>query len=327
MENKIKEKNIEFQEALALCNHKKTLEIRDEYLNLTQSKSQIQHTYIREFLYLLEESNDLELLIKYYKNDKLSPNQKYLLSNKIAKLLVPIDYKKAIEFSKENEIKYLVAKELVKNDFTKSQSFINEINEISFHYGFIAFSLLIKSNKKDLENLIEDLDAKREKNKINESDYEESLLKISFEVFETFPEISQAILNEFQNKDSVPSDILDLQILITIKKAKEDFKNITQFINDMDNLDFIKAKAILEIVRYYKNDISEIIDFIFISIDKFHSDFAKYDVIYNIQKLTNQDYSKELSKLARKLNLDDETMSFDNEIWFEYLEKNKCRFV
>lgn len=30
----------------------------------------------------------------------------------------------------------------------------------------------------------------------------------------------------------------------------------------MDNLDFIKAKAILEIVRYYKNDIFKIIDFI-----------------------------------------------------------------
>ena len=327
MENKIKKKNIEFQEALALCNHKKALEIRDDYLNLTQSKSQIQHTYIREFLYLLEESNDLELLIKYYKNEKLSKNQKYLLSNKIAKLFIPIDYKKAIEFSKENEIKYLVAKELVKNDFAKSQSFINEISEISFHYGFIAFSLIMKSNKKALENLIEDLDAQREKNKINESDYEESLLKISFEVFKTFPEISQAILDRFQNIDSVPSDILDLQILITIKKAKEDFKNITQFIDDMDNLDFIKAKAILEIVRYYKNDISKIIDFLFISIDKFHSDFAKYDVIYNIQKLTNQDYSKELSKLARKLNLDDETMNFDSEIWFEYLEKNKFRFV
>jgi hypothetical protein len=133
-------------------------------------------------------------------------------------------------------------------------------------------------------------------------------------------------LDRFQNIDSIPSDILDLQILITIKKAKEDFRNVTQFINEMDNLDFIKAKAILEIVRYYKNDISNIIDFIFISIDKFHSDFAKYDVIYNIQKLTNQDYSKKLSILARKLNLDDETMSFDSEIWFEYLEKNKCRF-
>lgn len=46
MENKIKNLNIEFQEALVLCNHKKALEIRDEYLNLTQSKSQIQHTYI-----------------------------------------------------------------------------------------------------------------------------------------------------------------------------------------------------------------------------------------------------------------------------------------
>jgi hypothetical protein len=65
MENKIKNQNIEFQEALVLCNHKKALEIRDDYLNLIQSKSQIQHTYNREFLYLLEESNDLELLIKY----------------------------------------------------------------------------------------------------------------------------------------------------------------------------------------------------------------------------------------------------------------------
>ena len=33
MENKIKNLNIEFQEALVLCNHKKALEIRDEYLN------------------------------------------------------------------------------------------------------------------------------------------------------------------------------------------------------------------------------------------------------------------------------------------------------
>ena len=296
MIDEINKKTLEFQDALSNCNHKKALEIRDEYLNLTQSSSQVQHTYLREFLYLLEESNNLEFLIKYYKNDKLSRNQKYFLANKIAKLFIPLDYEKAIEFSKENEIKYLVARKIAEKDFIKAQYLMKEIDEISFHYGFLAFSLIKK--KKDIENLIENLGIQKKENKINEYDYDESLLKISFEVFEKFPEISQAILNKFQNRNSVPSDILDLQILVTIKKAKEDSKNIAKFINQMDDLDFIKSKTILELAKFYKDDINIVIDSLLIAIDEFHSDFVKYDMIYNIQKITNQDYSKKLEILA-----------------------------
>ena len=296
MIDEINKKTLEFQDALSNCNHKKALEIRDEYLNLTQSSSQVQHTYLREFLYLLEESNNLEFLIKYYKNDKLSRNQKYFLANKIAKLFIPLDYEKAIEFSKENEIKYLVARKIAEKDFIKAQYLMKEIDEISFHYGFLAFSLIKK--KKDIENLIENLGIQKKENKINEYDYDESLLKISFEVFEKFPEISQAILNKFQNRNSVPSDILDLQILVTIKKAKEDSKNIVKFINQMDDLDFIKSKTILELAKFYKDDINIVIDSLLIAIDEFHSDFVKYDMIYNIQKITNQDYSKKLEILA-----------------------------
>ena len=319
MIDEINKKTLEFQDALSNCNHKKALEIRDEYLNLTQSSSQVQHTYLREFLYLLEESNNLEFLIKYYKNDKLSRNQKYFLANKIAKLFIPLDYEKAIEFSKENEIKYLVARKIAEKDFIKAQYLMKEIDEISFHYGFLAFSLIKK--KKDIENLIEDLGIQKKENKIDEYDYDESLLKISFEVFEKFPEISQAILNKFQNRNSVPSDILDLQILVTIKKAKEDSKNIAKFINQMDDLDFIKSKTILELAKFYKDDINIVIDSLLIAIDEFHSDFVKYDMIYNIQKITNQDYSKKLEILALKLGFNDDSISFDSEIWFQYLIK------
>lgn len=319
MIDEINKKTLEFQDALSNCNHKKALEIRDEYLNLTQSSSQVQHTYLREFLYLLEESNNLEFLIKYYKNDKLSRNQKYFLANKIAKLFIPLDYEKAIEFSKENEIKYLVARKIAEKDFIKAQYLMKEIDEISFHYGFLAFSLIKK--KKDIENLIEDLGIQKKENKIDEYDYDESLLKISFEVFEKFPEISQAILNKFQNRNSVPSDILDLQILVTIKKAKEDSKNIVKFINQMDDLDFIKSKTILELAKFYKDDINIVIDSLLIAIDEFHSDFVKYDMIYNIQKITNQDYSKKLEILALKLGFNDDSISFDSEIWFQYLIK------
>ena len=57
--------NLEFQIALLEQNHKKALEIRDNYLNITQSKSNIEHNYFIELVYLLEESNDLEFILKY----------------------------------------------------------------------------------------------------------------------------------------------------------------------------------------------------------------------------------------------------------------------
>ena len=286
MNNTINKYTLDFQNAFAIGNHNNALEIRDKYLNLTQKESQIKYNYLREFYYLLEESNDLDLLLKYYQYKDFSDSQRHFLSNKIAKLVVPLDYEKAFEYSTENEIKYLVVKEL---------------------------------SKKDIENLICDLDLAREQRKMTFQDYDESLLKIAFESFEKYPEISESILDKFKNRLEAPSDILDLQILLAVKKSKDNFENIDKYLNEVDDLDFVKAKVILEIVDFYKDDIDKVIDLIFIEINKFHSDFIKYDTVYNIQKVTNKDYSKKLQELSKSLQLDDDNISFDNEIWFGFL--------
>ena len=286
MNNTINKYTLDFQNAFAIGNHNKALEIRDKYLHLTQKESQIKHNYLREFYYLLEESNDLDLLLKYYQYKDFSDSQRHFLSNKIAKLVVPLDYEKAFEYSTENEIKYLVVKEL---------------------------------SKKDIENLICDLDLAREQRKMTFQDYDESLLKIAFESFEKYPEISESILDKFKNRLEAPSDILDLQVLLAVKKSKDNFENIDKYLNEVDDLDFVKAKVILEIVNFYKDDIDKVIDLIFIEINKFHSDFIKYDTVYNIQKVTNKDYSKKLQELSKSLQLDDDNISFDNEIWFGFL--------
>ena len=286
MNNIINKYTLDFQNAFAIGNHNKALEIRDKYLHITQKESQIKHNYLREFYYLLEESNDLDLLLKYYQYKDFSDSQRHFLSNKIAKLVVPLDYEKAFEYSTENEIKYLVVKEL---------------------------------SKKDIEKLIFDLDLAREQRKMTFQDYDESLLKIAFESFEKYPEISESILDKFKNRLEAPSDILDLQVLLAVKKSKDNFENIDKYLNEVDDLDFIKAKIILEIVDFYKDDIDKVIDLIFIEINKFHSDFIKYDTVYNIQKVTNKDYSKELQELSKSLQLDDDNISFDNEVWFGFL--------
>ncbi|RBQ31635.1 hypothetical protein CRU92_05315 [Arcobacter sp. FW59] len=320
MIEKINQKNLEFQEALSNQNHKKALEIRDEYLNLTQTQSHIKHNYFRELIYLLENSNDLELLIKYYLSDKIPENQKYFLRNKIAKLYISIDYEKALGYSKDDEIKYLVAKEIAKKDFTKAQVLIDEIDNLSFYYGYLVFTLIYKNFDKDeIEELIKDLDIAREQKKVTSEDFEESLLKIASESFEKYPDISQNILDRFQNSLEAPNNILDLQVLIAVKKSKDDFTNIPKYIEEIDDLDFIKAKVILQIVDFYKDDIDKVIDFIFILIDKFYSDAIKYETIYNIQKVTNKNYSQELKELSKNINLDDDSISFDNKIWFEFL--------
>ena len=272
MNNIINKYTLDFQNAFAIGNHNKALEIRDKYLNLTQKESQIKHNYLREFYYLLEESNDLNLLLKYYQYKDFSDSQRHFLLNKIAK--------------KENEIKSLVAKEL---------------------------------SKKDIEKLIYDLDLVREQKKMTFQDYNESLLKIAFESFEKYPEISESILDKLKNNLESPSDILDLQVLLAVKKSKDNFKNIDKYLNEVDNLDFIKAKIILEIIDFYKKDIDKVIDLIFIEINKFNSDFIKYDTLYNIQKVTNKDYSEELQELSKSLKLDDDNISFDSEIWFGFL--------
>ena len=286
MNNTINKYTLDFQNAFAIGNHNKALEIRDKYLHLTQKESQIKHNYLREFYYLLEESNDLDLLLKYYQYKDFSDSQRHFLSNKIAKLVVPLDYEKAFEYSINNEIKYLVVKEL---------------------------------SKKDIEKLICDLDLAREQRKMTFQDYDESLLKIAFESFEKYPEISESILDKFKNRLEAPSNILDLQVLLAVKKSKDNFENIDKYLNEVDDLDFVKAKVILEIVNFYKDDIDKVIDLIFIEINKFHSDFIKYDTVYNIQKVTNKDYSKELQELSKSLQLDDDNISFDNEIWFGFL--------
>ncbi|WP_141046127.1 hypothetical protein [Aliarcobacter cryaerophilus] len=286
MNNIINKYTLDFQNAFAIGNHNKALEIRDKYLHITQKESQIKHNYLREFYYLLEESNDLDLLLKYYQYKDFSDSQRHFLSNKIAKLVVPLDYEKAFEYSTENEIKYLVTKEL---------------------------------SKKDIEKLIFDFDLAREQRKMAFQYYDESLLKIAFESFEKYPEISESILDKFKNRLEAPSDILDLQVLLAVKKSKDNFENIDKYLNELDDLDFVKAKVILEIVDFYKDDIDKVIDLIFIEIDKFHSDFIKYDTVYNIQKVTNKDYSKKLQELSKSLQLDDDNISFDNEIWFGFL--------
>ena len=286
MNNIINKYTLDFQNAFAIGNHNKALEIRDKYLNLTQKESQIKHNYLREFYYLLEESNDLDLLLKYYQYKDFSDSQRHFLSNKIAKLVVPLDCEKVFEYSINNEIKYLVVKEL---------------------------------SKKDIEKLICDLDLVREQRKMTFQDYDESLLKIAFESFEKYPDISQNILDRFQNSLEVPNDILDLQVLIAVRKSKDDFTNIPKYIEEIDDLDFIKAKIILQIVDFYKDDIDKVIDFIFVSIDKFYSDSIKYETIYNIQKVTNKNYSQKLKELSKNINLDDDSISFDNKIWFEFL--------
>ena len=286
MNNTINKYTLDFQNAFAIGNHNKALEIRDKYLNLTQKESQIKHNYVREFYYLLEESNDLDLLLKYYQYKDFSDSQRHFLSNKIAKLVVPVDCEKAFEYSINNEIKYLVVKEL---------------------------------SKKDIEKLIFDLDLAREQRKMTFQDYDESLLKIAFESFEKYPEISESILDKFKNRLEAPSNILDLQVLLAVKKSKDNFENIDKYLNEVDDLDFVKAKVILEIVNFYKDDIDKVIDLIFIEINKFHSDFIKYDTVYNIQKVTNKDYSKKLQELSKSLQLDDDNISFDNEIWFGFL--------
>lgn len=286
MNNIINKYTLDFQNAFAIGNHNKALEIRDKYLNLTQKESQIKHNYLREFYYLLEESNDLDLLLKYYQYKDFSDSQRHFLSNKIAKLVVPVDCEKAFEYSINNEIKYLVVKEL---------------------------------SKKDIEKLIFDFDLAREQRKMAFQYYDESLLKIAFESFEKYPEISESILDKFKNRLEAPSDILDLQVLLAVKKSKDNFENIDKYLNELDDLDFVKAKVILEIVDFYKDDIDKVIDLIFIEIDKFHSDFIKYDTVYNIQKVTNKDYSKKLQELSKSLQLDDDNISFDSEIWFEFL--------
>ncbi len=101
----------------------------------------------------MEESNDLDLLLKYYEYKDFSDSQRHFLSNKIAKLVVPVDCEKVFEYSIDNEIKYLVMKEL---------------------------------SKKDIEKLIFDLDLAREQRKMAFQDYDESLLKIAFESFEKY---------------------------------------------------------------------------------------------------------------------------------------------
>jgi len=270
--------------------------------------------------YLLEESNDLELLIKYYDSDTIPENQKHFLAYKIAKLYIPIDYEKALEYSKNDEIKYLVAKEIAKKDFTKAQVLIDEIDNLSFYYGYLVFTLVYKNfDKNEIEELIKDLDIAKEQKKVTSEDFEESLLKIAFESFEKYPDISQNILDRFQNSLEVPNDILDLQVLIAVKKSKDDFINIPKYIEEIDDLDFIKAKIILQIVDFYKDDIDKVIDFVFVSIDKFYSDAIKYETIYNIQKVTNKNYSQKLKELSKNINLDDDSLSFDNKIWFEFL--------
>ena len=286
MNNTINKYTLDFQNTFAIGNHNNALEIRDKYLNLTQKESQIKHNYLREFYYLLEESNDLDLLLKYYQYKDFSDSQRHFLSNKIAKLVVPVDCEKVFEYSIDNEIKYLVVKEL---------------------------------SKKDIENLICDLDLAREQRKMTFQDYDESLLKIAFESFEKYPEISESILDKFKNRLEAPSNILDLQVLLAVKKSKDNFENIDKYLNEVDDLDFVKAKVILEIVNFYKDDIDKVIDLIFIEINKFHSDFIKYDTVYNIQKVTNKDYSKELQELSKSLQLDDDNISFDSEIWFGFL--------
>jgi hypothetical protein len=160
-------------------------------------------------------------------------------------------------------------------------------------------------SKKDIEKLICDLDLAREQRKMTFQYYDESLLKIAFESFEKYPEISESILDKFKNRLEAPSDILDLQVLLAVKKSKDNFENIDKYLNEVDDLDFVKAKVILEIVDFYKDDIDKVIDLIFIEIDKFHSDFIKYDTVYNIQKVTNKDYSKKLQELSKSLQLDD----------------------
>ncbi len=160
MNNTINKYTLDFQNAFAIGNHNKALEIRDKYLHLTQKESQIKHNYLREFYYLLEESNNLDLLLKYYQYKDFSDSQRHFLSNKIAKLVVPVDCEKAFEYSIDNEIKYLVVKEL---------------------------------SKKDIEKLICDLDLVREQRKMTFQDYDESLFKIAFESFEKYPEISESI--------------------------------------------------------------------------------------------------------------------------------------
>ncbi|MCT7517494.1 hypothetical protein [Aliarcobacter cryaerophilus] len=286
MNNIINKYTLDFQNAFAIGNHNKALEIRDKYLHLTQKESQIKHNYLREFYYLLEESNDLDLLFKYYKYKDFSDSQRHFLSNKIEKLVVPVDCEKVFEYSINNEIKYLVVKEL---------------------------------SKKDIEKLICDLDLAREQRKMTFQDYDESLLKIAFESFEKYPEISESIFDKFKNRLEAPSDILDLQVLLAVKKSKDNFENIDKYLNELDDLDFVKAKVILEIVDFYKDDIDKVIDLIFIEIDKFYSDFIKYDTVYNIQKVTNKDYSKKLQELSKSLKLDDDNISFDNEVWFGFL--------
>ena len=174
-------------------------------------------------------------------------------------------------------------------------------------------------SKKDIEKLIFDFDLAREQRKMAFQYYDESLLKIAFESFEKYPEISESILDKFKNRLEAPSNILDLQVLLAVKKSKNNFENIDKYLNEVDDLDFVKAKVILEIVNFYKDDIDKVIDLIFIEINKFHSDFIKYDTVYNIQKVTNKDYSKELQELSKSLQLDDDNISFDSEIWFWFL--------
>ena len=173
--------------------------------------------------------------------------------------------------------------------------------------------------KGDLIDAMLELDEQEEQKEAAEEAREESLLKIAFESFEKYPDISQNILDRFQNSLEVPNDILDLQVLIAVKKSKDDFINIPKYIEEIDDLDFIKAKIILQIVDFYKDDIDKVIDFVFVSIDKFYSDAIKYETIYNIQKVTNKNYSQKLKELSKNINLDDDSISFDNKIWFEFL--------
>lgn len=312
--------NLEFQIALLEQNHKKALEIRDNYLNITQSKSNIEHNYFRELVYLLEESNDLEFILKYYNNDKFLENQKQFLRQKIAKLYVTIDYEKSFYYSKDDEIKYLVAKEIAKIDLKQAQILIDDIDRLDFYYGFLVFNLINKNSlKSEIEDLIKDLDISREQKKVTLEDYCNSLIKIAFESFDKFPDISEDILNRFKNSSCSPSDILDLQVLIAVKKSKNDYKNIATFIDEIDDLDFLKAKAILQIVDFFKDDIDKVINNIFEIINKFDNDYIKYNIVYEIQKVTNKNYFKELEELSTNLSFDDDNISFDKQIWFDFL--------
>ena len=131
----------------------------------------------------MEESNDLDLLLKYYQYKDFSDSQRHFLSNKIAKLVVPLDYEKAFEYSTENDIKYLVFVNLnisqkLYNKMKKNETFDSET---LYKYRFKNDDYLISHSLKPL--------------KFNE---EEDVLKFIL----TNPDTPVNVFNELKNSMS-----------------------------------------------------------------------------------------------------------------------------